>query len=191
MATDAIFQAAPYARRIEFDYYNNASTKRWFHCILAPVSEGKDELELYYLMGPDRNTMTTVTSDDFTPSMLRPPDHWSATVDKAAKKLAQQYGWSLAPLAEEGWQDRGHEWLGKKVLLFHIGKELAPGCLKNCNTNLTSAAPSPSPAPQCARMSHATSVAVADSYDGPWTRFPYILGDRPTNPAPFICKSVG
>jgi hypothetical protein len=122
MATDAIFQAAPYARRIEFDYYNNASTKRWFHCILAPVSEGKDELELYYLMGPDRNTMTTVTSDDFTPSMLRPPDHWSATVDKAAKKLAQQYGWSLAPLAEEGWQDRGHEWLGKKVLLVHIGK---------------------------------------------------------------------
>jgi hypothetical protein len=77
------------------------------------------------------------------------------------------------------------------ILLFHIGKELAPGCLKNCNTNLTSAAPSPSPAPQCARMSHATSVAVADSYDGPWTRFPYILGDRPTNPAPFICKSVG
>ena len=122
MATDAIFQAVPYARRVEFDYYNKASMKRWFHCILAPVSEGTDELELHYFMGPDRNTMTIVSSDDFTPSLLRPPNRWSATVDKAAKKLAQQYGWSLAPLAEEGWQERGHEWLGKKVLLFHSGK---------------------------------------------------------------------
>ena len=35
-------------------------------------------------------------------------------------------------------------------------------------------------------MPHATSVAVADGFDGPWTRYPFILGSRPTNPAPYI-----
>ena len=35
-------------------------------------------------------------------------------------------------------------------------------------------------------MPHATSVAVADSFDGPWTRYPFILGSRPTNPSPYI-----
>eukprot|EP01043_Picozoa_sp_COSAG02_P005814 COSAG02_NODE_160_length_32694_cov_18.496947_8_plen_261_part_00 len=90
------------------------------------------------------------------------------------------------------------------ILLFHIGKELAPGCLKNCTTGRVkrcSGACERSPnslrGPDragdsadsgCTPMSHATSVAVADSFDGPWTRYPYILGDRPTNPAPFICE---
>ena len=68
------------------------------------------------------------------------------------------------------------------ILLFHIGKELAPGCLKNCTAESL-------PATHCTPMSHATSVAVADSFSGPWTRYPYILGDRPTNPAPFVCKN--
>ena len=67
------------------------------------------------------------------------------------------------------------------ILLFHIGKELAPGCLKNCTAGSL-------PATHCTKMSHATSVAVANSFSGPWTRYPYILGDRPTNPAPFVCK---
>merc|ERR1719272_2498194 len=40
--------------------------------------------------------------------------------------------------------------------------------------------------PDCPATPHATSVAIADSFDGPWTRYPFILGDRPTNPAPFI-----
>ena len=51
MPTD-IFQAVPYARRVEFDYHNDASTEEWFDCVLAPVSEGQDELELWYLTGP-------------------------------------------------------------------------------------------------------------------------------------------
>ena len=29
MPTD-IFQAVPYARRVEFDYHNDASTEEWF-----------------------------------------------------------------------------------------------------------------------------------------------------------------
>lgn len=69
------------------------------------------------------------------------------------------------------------------ILLFHIGKELEPNCLKNCATDTPT-----SPGAQCPRLSHAASVAVADSFDGPWTRYPYILGSRPTNPAPFICE---
>ncbi len=68
------------------------------------------------------------------------------------------------------------------ILLFHIGKELAPGCLKNCTAETVESDM------HCNAMSHATSVAVADSFDGPWLRYPYILGDRPTNPAPFMCK---
>ena len=68
------------------------------------------------------------------------------------------------------------------ILLFHIGKELAPGCLKNCTAETVESDI------HCNAMSHATSVAVADSFDGPWLRYPYILGDRPTNPAPFMCK---
>ena len=94
MPTD-IFQAVPYARRVEFDYHNDASTEEWFDCVLAPVSEGQDELELWYLTGPDRNTVTIVSREDFTPSSLRPPNHWSAAVDKAAEKLAKRKGWPL------------------------------------------------------------------------------------------------
>ena len=94
MATD-IFQSVAYARRVEFDYHNDASPEEWFHCVLAPVSEGQDELELWYLTGPDRNTVTIVSREDFTPSSLRPPNSWSAAVDKAAEKLAKRKGWSL------------------------------------------------------------------------------------------------
>ena len=94
MPTD-IFQAVPYARRVEFDYHNDASTEEWFDCVLAPVSEGQDELELWYLTGPDRNTVTIVSREDFTPSSLRPPNRWPAAVDKASEKLAKRKGWSL------------------------------------------------------------------------------------------------
>ena len=69
------------------------------------------------------------------------------------------------------------------ILLFHIGKELEANCLKNCAADTPA-----SPGAQCPRLSHAASVAVADSFDGPWTRYPYILGSSPTNPAPFICE---
>eukprot|EP01052_Picozoa_sp_SAG31_P033809 SAG31_NODE_3869_length_3799_cov_1.602432_3_plen_356_part_00 len=73
-------------------------------------------------------------------------------------------------------------WEGK-ILLFHIGKQLDPGCLKNCGKV------SPKPAEShCPDLSHATSVAVADKFEGPWTRYSYILGDKPTNPAPLICE---
>ena len=83
------------------------------------------------------------------------------------------------------------------ILLFHIGKELAPGCLKNCTTGRVKrcsgacerslhslrgsdwAGDGADSDIRCTPMSHATSVAVADSFDGPWTRYPYILGDRP------------
>ena len=82
------------------------------------------------------------------------------------------------------------------VLLFHIGKELAPGCLLQCanstttNSNTTrggggSSSGGGGPGPSCPGMPHATSVAVADSFGGPWTRFPFILGSKPTNPAPY------
>ena len=68
------------------------------------------------------------------------------------------------------------------ILLFHIGQQLPPGCLLDCRT------PPLLPRPAtCPKMSHAASVAVADGFDGPWTRHSYILGASPTNPAPFLC----
>lgn len=69
------------------------------------------------------------------------------------------------------------------ILLFHIGEQLPPGCVKDCRngTGLGS-----QHGAACPRLGHGTSVAVADSFDGPWTRYPYILGTEPTNPAPYV-----
>ena len=51
------------------------------------------------------------------------------------------------------------------VILFHIGQELPDGCVRQCS----GAGPAPPP-PHCPRTPHGTSVAVADSFAGPWTR---------------------
>jgi sucrose-6-phosphate hydrolase SacC (GH32 family) len=72
----------------------------------------------------------------------------------------------------------------ESILLFHIGKQLPEGCLKNCTPGSAG-----SLAPVCPRNPHATSVAVAKSFDGPWTRHDFILGNAPTNPAPFVLSN--
>jgi hypothetical protein len=86
------------------------------------------------------------------------------------------------------------------IFLFHIGAELPAHCVKNCthqtattsnnedlqmqqHAGLTTGeareAGAPSP---CPHLGHGTSVAVANHYEGPWTRYSYILGSQPTNP---------
>jgi hypothetical protein len=65
------------------------------------------------------------------------------------------------------------------IFLFHIGRELPDGCVKNCSQS--NASNSGAARPTCPGTPHGTSVAVADDFDGPWTRYPYILGSRPTN----------
>jgi hypothetical protein len=82
------------------------------------------------------------------------------------------------------------------VLLFHIGAELPANCIKHCTKQTATSnhpngpsgdarvavgawAGAPSP---CPRLSHGTSVAVADSFEGPWTRYNFIVGTGPTNP---------
>ena len=117
--------------------------------------------------------------------------------------------WTRKGVALSGFAHNPQAVLWKnKILLFHIGKQLDPGCLKNCTTGRVKrcsgacerslhslrgsdwAADGADSDIRCTPASHATSVAVADSFDGPWTRYPYILGDRPTNPAPFICENL-
>jgi hypothetical protein len=57
------------------------------------------------------------------------------------------------------------------VLLFHIGAELPPGCLKRCAAAMADNEV-PQPLPSCpTSTTHGTSVAVADSFEGPWTRW--------------------
>lgn len=83
------------------------------------------------------------------------------------------------------------------ILLFHIGSALPAGCLNNCtgagvpdpvnndeqsssskNTSLVLRTSRLNPRPEqvappdsCPRLPHGTSVAIADSPAGPWTRF--------------------
>eukprot|EP00040_Diaphanoeca_grandis_P002487 m.21872 g.21872 ORF g.21872 m.21872 type:complete len:499 (+) comp13590_c0_seq1:256-1752(+) len=69
------------------------------------------------------------------------------------------------------------------VVLFHIGAELPPGCLLNCTTG---AGPRP---PSCPALTHDISVAVADSVNGPFRRFPYFLQRKLTNPSAMLLEN--
>jgi hypothetical protein len=80
------------------------------------------------------------------------------------------------------------------VLLFHIGQQLAPGCLADCRgTAPHGADPHPPKArPKgCTSPSHAASVAMAQSPAGPFTRYPYAFPSSATNPAAMLLSPNG
>lgn len=73
------------------------------------------------------------------------------------------------------------------ILLFHIGEPLQKGCLKDCRKPTNSTDPDMVPgSSDCPPIGHGTSVAVAQDFDGPWTRYSFILGSELTNPAPYV-----
>jgi hypothetical protein len=80
-----------------------------------------------------------------------------------------------------------------RILLFHIGAELKPGCLLDCRGTTpkgpSAHPPKPRPSSCTKTLSHAASVAVAASPYGPWVRHPYIFSNyssHQTNPAPWV-----
>lgn len=67
------------------------------------------------------------------------------------------------------------------IALFHIGAAFAEAdCVLNCTAG---ASPRPS---HCPTPSHGSSVAVAATPEGPWTRYPYAVSAEDTNPAPVV-----
>ena len=77
-----------------------------------------------------------------------------------------------------------------RVVLFHIGAPLAPGCLAACSANGT-VQPRPAHCAHGPDTNHGVSVAVAASPAGPFQRYPYIFeaganSTSATNPAPLL-----